>query len=164
MPEAASRGLTRRQGLIGLALLGPVGVLTACTQGEDVAAEASTPAPITPGLVDEVSTDEAALIARYDVAIAAFPDAPVTATLSAIRDQHADHLAALGGSAAPASAPSPPASVAAAITDLIGAERAAAKARVDSCVAAGDPELARLLTMIGASEAAHVPALRELRS
>ena len=50
----------------------------------------------------------------------------------------------------------------AAIANLMAAEREAARSRIRACVAADDAELARLLTFIGASEASHVPALRDL--
>ena len=42
--------------------------------------------------------------------------------------------------------------------------REAARSRIRACVAADDADLARLLTFIAASEASHVPALRDLRS
>jgi rubrerythrin len=42
------------------------------------------------------------------------------------------------------------------------AERQASRARRTSCGATTDPELARILTFIAASEASHVPALRQL--
>ena len=96
--------------------------------------------------------------------LAAFTDlAPAAATLLAtIRDQHAQHRDALGGTASePARVPAP-ASPAAAIASLVAAERTASRDRIRSCVAADSPESARLLAFIAASEASHVPALRDL--
>lgn len=55
--------------------------------------------------------------------------------------------------------PAVPPNPAAAVAALAGAERSAAAARVADCVAA-PRELAPLLASIGASEAAHLPALR----
>ena len=48
------------------------------------------------------------------------------------------------------------------LRDLIGAERRATRSRVSACVETSDPELARVLALIGASEAGHVAALRSL--
>jgi hypothetical protein len=52
----------------------------------------------------------------------------------------------------------------AAIGVLIDAERSAMRQRIDACVAATDPETARTLTFIAASEGSHVPALKDLQS
>ena len=49
-----------------------------------------------------------------------------------------------------------------AIAVLADAERAAAKARRASCVAATDQELARIVALIAASEASHAPALTRM--
>jgi hypothetical protein len=159
--------LTRRQGLLGVLALGGLGglALAACsspaTPDQTVAPSASA-APVSPAVADEQ-----ALIARYDATIVAFP--ALAAALTTIRDQHGEHLVALGvadsapaatASDAPLSLPTDPR---AAIGVLIDAERSAMRQRIDACVAATDPETARTLTFIAASEGSHVPALKDLQ-
>lgn len=97
-------------------------------------------------------------MAAYDAAITAFPE--LAASLTTIRGQHADHLAAMADEGAEPPAASAPASAEAAITALRAAEQQAARERRTSCVAAGDPELARMLALIAASEQSHAAALR----
>jgi hypothetical protein len=161
----AMRGITRREGLIALALVGPAALLASCTS--DTAEPAPSASGTVPpeGAAEPVAAAEAALVAAYDAAISALPDADpaVIALLTTIRDQHAAHRDALGGTSAVPDAPPQPATEAAVIDELLAAERQAARDRIDACVASPDPELARLLAMIGASEASHVPALREVR-
>lgn len=159
--------LTRRRALgvvAGSALL-----LAGCTT-EDVQTAATPTVGEAAGgeatSAGAAALDEAELVARYEAVLAAFQDRDeaVTSVLTDIRDQHAEHRDALGG--AP-DAPTPTRvdpSLDAAIGDLLARERAAAKARRRACVAADDPAAARLLALIGASEASHVPALRELRA
>jgi hypothetical protein len=159
------RGLTRREGLLALALLPPAGLLAACS-GSSEPTPGPTSATAPPAdLAAEVAAEESALISAYDAVLAAatvLGDEAV-ALLALIRDQHAQHRDALGGAAAPPTASPAPLTIDAAVADLIAAEREAARSRIRACVAAGDGELARLLTFIGASEASHVPALRDLR-
>ncbi len=168
MPDTLAHvgpAITRRQGLRALALIGPIGVLAACTDDSAPLPGPSTTITAEPAPAEASAADEAALIARYDTVLGAFPDADadVLAALTAIRDQHAQHRDALGGAEAQPD-PSPvPADVTQALTALIAAEREAGKARIRACVSAEDPETARLLTLIAASESAHVPALRDLR-
>jgi hypothetical protein len=162
------RGFTRRDGLLAIALLGPMTMLVACTQDAEPDATGSSASDSAPGTTVEAGSaeavDEARLIARYDAVLSA-PDAvpaAALALLTSIRDQHIAHRDALGG-ASPAPAPADPAGTwQAALADLVDAERVASKSRIRACVESADPETARLLTLIGASEAAHVPALREL--
>lgn len=161
MPAARTPLLTRRQGLTAAVLLGPVALMAAC--GSDDTAEAPTAAPErpAPALDATVAADEAQLIAHYDAVLASLPegDSAVRATLLLIRDQHAEHREALGGGSAdePVVLPDQPS-----ISSLMAAEKSAAKSRIRSCVEATDPELARVLTFIAASEASHVPALKDL--
>lgn len=158
-------GITRRQGLVALALAAPAALLVACT------GEAADPAPspsgaaAPEGLAESVAAAEAGLVAAYDAAIAALAqaDPELIALLTSIRDQHAAHRDALGGTSAAPEAPAQPVAQAAVIDELVAAERQATRDRIDACEAASDPALARLLALIGASEAAHVPALREVR-
>ena len=80
------------------------------------------------------------------------------------------HLAALTGEpVAPASeqasavaASGGPVTAKSAVRTLIAAERAAARQRIEACVAATEPGLARTLAFIAASEASHIPALKEV--
>jgi hypothetical protein len=154
--------LTRRALMVGTLGLAGAGVLAACgEQGSDVTSPGtgakSESVPI------DVAASEQALIDQYGAAITAFPAlAPAFASL---QSQHQEHLAALGVEA-PAAASSTAAMAAtgleAAILGLMEAERQASRARRTSCGATADPELARTLTFIAASEASHVPALRQL--
>jgi hypothetical protein len=164
----STRGLTRREGLLALALLAPAGLLAACT-GSAEPTPGSTAASAPPvDLAAEVAAEESALIASYDAVLAAATGLgdEAFALLALIRDQHRQHLDALGGidSPSPSVASAAPSTAAAAVGSLIDAERAAARSRIRACVAAEDADLARLLTFIGASEASHVPALRDLGS
>lgn len=160
----AGRGLTRREGLLALGLLASVGLAAGCSGSAEPPSGSASALPA--DLAAEVAAEEAALVAIYDEALAATPglDAGTAGLLTLIRDQHAEHLDALGGVAASRSpsAPPPAATAEAVIPILLAAERAAARSRIRACVAADDPGLARLLTFIGASEASHVPVLRAL--
>jgi hypothetical protein len=169
MPEVPARrvpGLTRRQGLTAAALLGPVGLLAACSSAEAPQSGASAASTATGRATDptgEVTASEQDLIDRYDCVIAAFP--ALGTPLAALRDQHRQHAAALSG-ASPGSSASvtAPASEQAALHMLITAEREAMHQRIAACMAAQDPALARTLAFIAASEGSHVPALRDLRA
>jgi hypothetical protein len=159
------RVLTRREGLMAIALAGPVALLAGCTSSEEaVVAEGSgSPAEVDPS--SSVAGAEAALVARYEAALAATSgEAPaVRALLAEIADQHRAHLSALGGAAAADEQAGTPVTLTSLIADLVEAERSAARDRIRACVDASDPELARVLALIAASEASHVPALRDLR-
>jgi hypothetical protein len=164
-----SSGITRRQGLLGLVALVPVGALASCSSEQAPDAPPTTTAAAPPPISARVAEEEAALIALYDAAIAALPAGQDQArsTLELIRRQHADHLSALGGGqlnasaeGVPGAAPQP---LQASISTLLDAERQAARDRIRSCVEATDMDLSRTLAFIGASEASHVPALRDLR-
>jgi hypothetical protein len=162
--------ITRREGLLALALLAPAGLVAACTGSSPAAGSSPTGSVAADGtapaaLASDVAAQEAALVAQYESVLAAVgtADAEATAMLSAIRDEHAAHRDALGGSDASPPAPSSPSDLPTAVAALVAAERDAARARIRSCVDAADAELARLLALIGASEASHVPALRDLR-
>lgn len=160
------RLLTRRRGLVLLTVLGPLGVLAAC--GSDPAsaptASASDAAPTTPGPASDVAAEERQMIALYDTAIAALPEgpSPERTLLERIRGEHAAHLSALIDASGPADVPVDLATAPVSLRDLIGAERRATRSRVSACVETSDPELARVLALIGASEAGHVAALRGL--
>jgi hypothetical protein len=164
---AGSRpGITRRQGLLALGLLAPAGLLTACSGSADPAPATATATAPAPDLAAEVAAEESVLVAAYDAVLAGQSglDPEATALLTLIRDQHAEHRDALGTPSSQAPAPAASGTTQAALAGLIAAERDAARSRVRACVAADDAELARLLAFIGASEASHVPALRDLRA
>ena len=171
MPEPSDRGtlgITRRQGLIALAVVGSMGMLAACTTTEEPGPPSGSGSSAEPSsgdaLAARVAADEAALIARYDSILAARPaiDPAAAALLAAIRDEHVQHRDALGGTAAPSSPAPAISSASAGLSELPRAERQASRSRVRACEDAQEPELARLLAFIAASEAAHVPALRDV--
>lgn len=117
-------------------------------------------------MLEPVAAAESGLIALYDATIAAFP---VLATaLTPLRDQHVDHRTAASGAAQSADAPNPAPAPAVASTAsgalraLRDAERQAARDRRASCLAASDPASVRMLALIAASEASHLPVLRKL--
>lgn len=168
MPSAPpARAFTRREGLLALALAGPVALLAGCTNDADEPAEDLASATGGADTASAAAADEAALVARYEAALSEVPEdrADLREALAEIRDQHRAHLSALGGAdEADATAGAPAtAGTSALLASLIEAERAAFRDRVRACVDARDPEQARLLSLIAASEAAHVPALRDLR-
>ena len=160
-------GFTRRTGL-ALSLAAPFGLLAACSGGESDAATSAGgdgpgAAPSAEEAVDQ-AVQEADLVALYDAVLAAFPGSDAADMLTAVRDQHARHRDALGGASGPSAAtPTVPATLGAALTALAGTEREASRSRIRACVDAADPERARLLSIIAASEASHVPALRATR-
>jgi hypothetical protein len=158
--ERSPIALTRRQGLTAVALLGPVGFLTACSSSAEPGPTATAPAPAT--VASAAAAQENELVALYDLVIAAFP--ALAAALAPLGDQHRAHAASLDTTAAVLPSPtSAPASADEALAALIAAERRAMRQRVDSCVEADEPGLARTLAFIAASEGSHVPALRALR-
>ncbi|HEY7104354.1 MAG TPA: ferritin-like domain-containing protein [Mycobacteriales bacterium] len=171
--------MARRSVLIG----GSVGVgllVAGCTAGGPSSPAPTTPAPPDPLLAE--LTDERRLIAAYDATVARHP--ALRARLTAVRDEHAAHAAALVTALGPAAPPSPttpaasasptvslstgvessgsgsrvPATPAAAVAALRAAERAAASARGTVALTA-PPDRARLLAGISASEASHVAVL-----
>lgn len=164
-PTLVGRVITRRQGLRALALIGPIGMLAACSDSAQPEPGPSGTITAEPAPAEASAADEALLIARYDTILTAFADADaaVLAALATIRDQHAQHRDALGGAEPQVDRSAAPATLPTALSELITAERKAGKARVRACVAAASPDTARLLTLIAASESAHVPALRDLR-
>lgn len=159
---SATPRLTRRQSLAALGLIGPVGLLAACSSSDEASPTATLgtePEPIAPDAT--VAAEEALLIAHYDAVLQALPETQTEtrSALSALREQHVAHREALGGGGEPAldDLPEDPS-----ITSLTAAEKAASKARIRACAEASDPELARTLAFIAASEASHVPALKDL--
>lgn len=171
----------RRLLLAAAALPLAAGGLAACTGGGSDAAP-SSPSPGAPddpdlALRQQVWADEAALLAAYDATLEAHPD--LAGRLSPLRAQHLAHRdatgvtgpsgAASGGAAASGaggasgsaggSDAAVPSSRRAAVAALAALERKAAAARTDSCGRATSGELARVLALVSASEAAHAAAL-----
>jgi hypothetical protein len=162
--------LTRRQGLTLLVASAVPAGLSACGGESPEASPVATTAPPAPDLAEVVAGEELALIALYDAALAGLPetDERRRTLLTALRQQHVEHRDALapdvtipldeeasdGGTldAAP---------VAPGLRDLAAAERKATKTRIRACVETDDPQLARTLAFIAASESSHVPALVE---
>lgn len=168
-PSPVTIALTRRQGLLALALGAPAVLLAACTEDAPSTTASASPASsgVTAGesLASQVAAEEAALVAQYDAALATLAggDAGTVALLTTLRDNHVAHRDALGGSGVdPAGGAT--ASTGNVLAELLTAERAAARSRVRACVDADDPAVARTLSLIAAAEAAHVAALRAARS
>lgn len=153
--------VTRRQGLALLAVLAAPAWLGACGGESPEATTVETTTPPAPDLADVVAGEELALIALYDAALASLPEADERrrALLTALRQQHVEHRDALAPDADVAGSDAAP--LAPGLRDLAAAERKATKARIRACVEADDPQLARTLAFIAASEASHVPALLE---
>lgn len=138
-------------GLAGAAALAACGSTSTTGQSSSSAEDSSR---------QDVARAERALIAQYAAVIASFPE--LSADLTVVQAQHQDHLAAMDVEPAEPAPPAAPAGKAAALAWLADAERQAAKDRRASCVAAADPQLARLLVLIASSEASHVPVLNDL--
>ena len=145
-----------------LRLAGAVAVLPACDlleRGDD-----EPPAP-TPDEVLRASlaTSKAALIGRYDAALARHP--ALAGRLTPLRANHAEHLATL---VAPTPTPSPsgstvavPADARAAVGELLAAERSASAASTTGARSAAAAELVSLLGSIAACEATHAVVLAQ---
>jgi len=154
-------------GLLSTVLLAATG---ACSGSPAPAASGAHPdsgsaAPVDPdaGLLVGLRSAELGLIAQYDAVIAQYP--ALSARLTAMRADHAAHLAGVGGSV-PEPSPTPSGAsqldMGQAVAGLAGAERSAASARIGDCRGAHDPGLARMIAAIGGSEAAHAALLAQL--
>lgn len=144
---------TRRQ-VLQVAAVAPLATLAACSSSDQTQVTDADDA-----VRAEVGTGENELIKRYDATIAAYPS--LAGQLRPIRDQHGEHLAAVGGSDAPVDLKGVvvPKTAAAAVNELAAAERSAANARRASCVKATGSELVWDLTLIATSESQHAAAL-----
>lgn len=154
---------TRRQGLTALAVVGPIGLLAACSSSAEPGPESSSQLPATVSAA--VAAQEQELVALYVAVIAAYP--VLGPSIAPIADQHRQHATSLGASSSPSPSPTAtelPETADEALAALMSAERQAMRQRIDSCVEADEPGLARTLAFIAASEGSHVPALRDLRS
>jgi hypothetical protein len=176
--------VARRSVLIG----GSVGVgllVAGCTSDGPSSPAPSSPAPPDPLLAE--LADERRLIAAYDATIVRYP--ALRARLTAVRDDHAAHAAALATALGPAAPPSPATASPTASPGVSPSDRAGSGETVPSgsgvpvpgtvraAVAAlraaeraaasargtialtARPDRARLLAGISASEASHVAVL-----
>lgn len=148
------------------ALVLPLGALVSCTGRDPAPGPTGGPDDPDAAVRAAVADDERALVAAYDAALDADP--ADRAALAALREQHLAHLAAVAGPESGAT-PDPAAATAGATAagtpstaSLARAETRAARQRADACGRATSPDLARLLALIGASEASHAAALRRL--
>lgn len=174
-PRPSARAITRREGLLAAVLLVPAGLLAACSDdaapaGDTASSSAGTAAgsASSASVAAEVAADEAALISLYDAAIATLPAGDDRlALLTGIRDQHAAHLDAVGGTAGsvatdPLASGPLPTTPDAMLATLSRAERQASRSRIRAGEDA-DGDLARLLVFLAASESAHAAELRRAR-
>jgi hypothetical protein len=173
-----STDLTRRDLLrLGLVVSAAAG-LAACTTSP-----AGTPKPTDPGgpedpdraLRAEVGADEARLSALYARATGVLQGAAST-RIAAIGARHEAYRTAvdpagLAGATGASGATGPSASptttiptTLTAVSVLVAAETAAAAERARQAAAAVDPELARVLALVGAGEAAAAAALASARA
>lgn len=143
--------ITRRTLIAGSGL-----ALVACSR-EVVPQE---PAPVEPPARDPSEQTELALIALYTAVRAAYPD--LDEPLADIAAQHVAHLQALGGQVQALDPPPVARTQQGALDQCMVAETQAANAHQSACLTA-EPVRARLLTLLSASEASHVPALANVR-
>jgi len=144
---------TRRQ-VLQAGAIAPLATLAACSSSGDAPDNDSDDI-----VRSQVTTSENDLIKRYDATIAAFPT--LAAKLTPIRDQHSEHLSAVGGDSAPADLKGVviPQTAEAAVKELVVAEREAARERRSASVQASGTELVWDLALIAASESQHVAVL-----
>lgn len=153
-----SRPTSRRALLVGAGTVGAALLVSSC--GTDspapVALETDPAAP-----TDTQGESELRLIALYAAVMQAFPD--LNLALSPIADQHREHARELGQPAdASVAGIQVPATVGQALRLLIEAEEQATRERQDGCATESSPEKVRLLALIAASEASHVPELSRI--
>lgn len=148
--------LSRRDVLVAALAGSGAALLTACGSTPDDAPATDAQPGGDDALRRDVAQAEQSLIHRYEAALESAP-AALASLLTRIRDEHLDHLSAMG--VAPASAPA--SANPGRVDALRAAERDAARGRRTAAVAARDAELTRVLALIAASEAGHVVALRE---
>lgn len=152
------RPISRREVLIVAGGVTFTGAVAACAGSSEPAT--SSPAAVPDTARSDAAGNEHALLMAYDQTIATYPT--LADALTPLRQQHADHLASLAVETPATASYTVPTTDTAAIDALRNLERAAARSRRASCVATVDPDLARLLTAIAASEASHAPALKQL--
>ncbi len=147
--------LSRRRVIALSGVVAAAGVGAACSGPEPEEMRGSEPerSPLT--------TPDTELLALYAAVRRTYP--ALDGVLAEIEGQHLDHLTALGGIPPEVSLDVTVAGTsAAALEQCMIAERRAADAHQEACLRSADPIEARLLAIIAASEASHVPALAAL--
>lgn len=157
----AAGALLPRRGVLAGFGLAPIALVSGC------GSQQAAPEP-DQATREQAAAGESELIRQYDAVLAAYPD--LSAQLGPFRAQHLKHFEAFGGDPARLAAaaggpgesgasPVAEASTAAALSQLAAAERAAARARTESCGQAVDHVLAATLALVAASEAQHAAVL-----
>jgi hypothetical protein len=147
----------RRRLLQSAALLGfGLPVVAGCTSDEVVDGDGQTPRAPRPEEAAELE-----LIAAYDAALAGAPKGR-REVYERIREEHVQHLRAVGGSGVSAGPSSSAPARAPGRRALILAERRATRSATTGAATADDPDRAQLLALIAASEAQHAAALEQL--
>ena len=164
-----ARPLARRQvlqGAIAAPVLGATAVALAACGGNEPPPEAVDVAPSPTVEKSEALLDELALIGAYEGTLAIYPE--LRGSLAGISEQHRAHARELGATEEDFTdlEPIPPkaANAREAITNLISRERRAAEQRAQTAEQSESAEQVRAFTFIAASEASHVPELRDVRS
>jgi hypothetical protein len=153
-----------------------LGALTGCTTSSQRGASdpSATPDPDAQ-IRAAVAATQTALAARYRATVHAFPSQARALTVG---DRHVSYAAAVTATAAPSASALPtgaqttlpvpaasvtippvPATAAAAVDALRAAERAAAGTSLEQCLVTVDPELTRIVALIGAGCAAAAAVL-----
>lgn len=147
-------GLPTRRAVLQAAVVSPFAALAACSTDGGGSVDNSDDA-----VRQAVADSEQTLIGRYDATIAAYP--ALADKLRPLRDQHAEHLAAVGSPAADGAQQSDSVAKtsAAAVQALTAAERTAATERTVACGQATSADLIWNLALIATSEAQHVAVL-----
>jgi hypothetical protein len=144
--------------------------LAACTTASNTGQKPGTSTKPTPGssedpdaaLRTEVAAAEATLSTLYAELAGSFP-AKTAATVAALGTRHVAYRAAVAPAAGPLTKPSATARAAdpaTALGRLRAAEKAAADARAQQSVRAGDSDLARVIALAGAGAAGAAEVLR----
>lgn len=147
--------LSRRRVIALGAVAAAAGMGAACSGAEPEEMRGSEPER------NPLTTPDIELLALYSAVRRTYPE--LDGVLAEIEGQHLDHLTALGGSIPEVSLEVTVAETsAAALEQCMIAERRAADAHQAACLQSNDPIEARLIAIIAASEASHVPALAAL--
>lgn len=148
--QVISCSVTDRRQVLQLAVLvAGVAALPACGSGDDSPSQEPSATP------DAQQSLELTLIAAYDAALPlARPNQ--AAVYQRIRDEHAEHLRALGWST---TSPTNSSAQEVGRKDLLRAERRAARQHSLAARDTADPDRAQLLALIAASESQHIADL-----
>ena len=143
-----------RRGILQAAAVTPLALLAACRSD----AGSGEQTDVDDAVRQAVAASEQGLIRQYDAAIAAYP--ALESKLTPLRDQHVEHLTAVGGQPSNDSgSQSTPKTAAAAVQQLTASERKAAAERTASCGKATSGDLIWNLALIASSESQHAAVL-----